>query len=603
MSLLAAIEQGDVPGVREAIAAGEDVNVWDTHGLKKDTSRERKAWCADNFEEELDLVSYTYAKRFRRTALMHAVIGGNDEIVQMLVTAGADVNAADRLGFTPLMIALIHGLAEIAMRLIGAGADVRARNWDKRTPLDFALGVNEAMTAHAPMVKALLDAGADPNTRDGEGRMILITAVEHGASEEIVRLLIEAGADPNVSRKMGEDVITAYDELMMAGKTRDAFFLLRAGADPFRPKMLGSTALGMAAASGSTELVGALIERGANVTERSARQGTALHSAANTRTSGTGEVARRLIALGAEINARDETGSTPLLLAASQGNLDVIRTLLSFGADTSIPLAQAADPRITERYRGYTPLLIAIAWLEIDRRYTRPPPDRVEIVRALVAGGADATCPGDDGATPLSMAERFKRDDMVRILRRGASSRREVPAGLFAAVEAGDAAGVIESLSELPASGIVNERGETPLARAAALGHATVVEALLRAGASPDEAEADTPLGLAAASGHAPVVSSLIAAGANLDERTRGGLTPLMVAAAAGHLDVVRLLVEAGASVDATDPWGSHTSALSCALERGHESVWEYLAPLTPAEQVEAAASMAQLREDLRRMR
>ena len=96
------------------------------------------------------------------TALLHAVAGGNDEIVQMLVIAGADVNAADRLGFTPLMIALIHGHAEVAMRLIGAGADVRARNWDKRTPLDFALGVNEAMTVHATIVKALLDAGSRP---------------------------------------------------------------------------------------------------------------------------------------------------------------------------------------------------------------------------------------------------------------------------------------------------------------------------------------------------------------------------------------------------------------------------------------------------------
>ena len=55
----------------------------------------------------------------------------------------------------------------------------------------------------------------------------------------------------------------------------------------------------------------------------------------------------------------------------------------------------------------YTPLLIAIAWLEIDRN---TPDRRLTESRsfgALVAGGADATCPGDDGATPLSLAEQL----------------------------------------------------------------------------------------------------------------------------------------------------------------------------------------------------
>ena len=81
--------------------------------------------------------------------------------------------------------------------------------------------------------------------------------------------------------------------------------------------------------------------------------------------------------------------------------------------------------------------------------------------------------------------------------------------------------------------------GKTPLYLAAWSGKASVVEALLSAGADKDNARSDTtPLDAASANGHAHVVELLLRADAAKDKPTDEGETPLCAAAEGGHLAV-----------------------------------------------------------------
>ena len=103
--LLAAAETGDLEGVREALAAGADVNARDKWG---------------------------------RTPLHQATRWGRVDVVRLLLDAGAEADARTRWGDTPLHRAAWNGCAEAVRLLLEHGADVGAKDIRNRTPLDRA---------------------------------------------------------------------------------------------------------------------------------------------------------------------------------------------------------------------------------------------------------------------------------------------------------------------------------------------------------------------------------------------------------------------------------------------------------------------------------
>jgi len=170
-----------------------------------------------------------------------------------------------------------------------------------------------------------------------------------------------------------------------------------------------------AAARGDLGKVRELIERGADVNARDNSGGTPLHWAAGI---GRLDVARLLIEHGAYVDARDNYGWTPLHVAAYWGYVEVARLLIEHGADVN---ARDND--------GRTPLHAAASsgWSHC-----------VEVVKLLLEQGADVYAKDKEGRTPMDLARKRGEDvgrEIVKLLKSAVKQKLPVRR-LLASVEA-----------------------------------------------------------------------------------------------------------------------------------------------------------------------
>jgi len=128
-------------------------------------------------------------------------------VVQLLLGAGASVDARDDKGWTPLHWAAAYGHVQLARILVTADADVNAKVSDEQvlvnhivarygapgqTPLHLAAGVAAGGGSNPMLVAYLLAHGADPSIKDDQGRTALDVAVKCGCKES-ERLLRKHG--------------------------------------------------------------------------------------------------------------------------------------------------------------------------------------------------------------------------------------------------------------------------------------------------------------------------------------------------------------------------------------------------------------------------
>jgi hypothetical protein len=125
------------------------------------------------------------------TALEHAVRNDNREMVQLLLNAGAKVNAKNESGETVLMMLDADATADLVWDLINTGAAVNLKDAEDNTALMRAASSN-----NLEAVKTLIDAGAEVNLKSKQGRTALMQAASEGYVN-IVRALVLAGADIN----------------------------------------------------------------------------------------------------------------------------------------------------------------------------------------------------------------------------------------------------------------------------------------------------------------------------------------------------------------------------------------------------------------------
>jgi hypothetical protein len=320
-----------------------------------------------------------------RTPLAHAVGAGSAAIAHALLERGVDPNARDRHGRTPLSdaLALPTDQAEPLIRLLirfGASPEVAAVNGE--TPLGLALARPElrrwlnwpqwklparplhgadlpaaAACGDLEAVTKLLDLGVPIQSVDAQGADALLRAAGCGHAA-LIPLLLERGADPAQTAPSGATPLSAA---VTARRDSVVAVLLERGVAADSRLPTGGTPLMIAAALGFPEIIARLLARGAQATASDERGTSALHAAAQFafRSSET-ESARRslelLIEHGADVNATNAIGQTPLLLLlggrADPGNAVDQKHLLAL---LPLFLLARADLNVQDQ-RGVGPL-------------------------------------------------------------------------------------------------------------------------------------------------------------------------------------------------------------------------------------------------------
>ena len=132
------------------------------------------------------------------TALHWAAAKEDLEMTKALLAAGASVKAVTREGLmTPLMMAAMSGSAPVLDALLRAGADPDIAKSNGTTPLMLA-----AAAGKVDAVQVLLDRGAKPNSREGShGQTALMFAAGTGRAD-VIRLLLTRGADPSIATEV-----------------------------------------------------------------------------------------------------------------------------------------------------------------------------------------------------------------------------------------------------------------------------------------------------------------------------------------------------------------------------------------------------------------
>jgi cytohesin len=303
--------------------------------------------------------------------------------IRALVEAGADVNESDESGVTPLFVAAYSGHAEAVAALLEMGADVH--RWDSRGEPLMHWAAEEGTPE---VIRLLVEAGADVNQRSPRGWTGLHEAALLGRAD-IAEELLRAGADPNVVESEGGDtpLLLAARHVCFTpdddpGGAEIVRLLLAHGADATATDAEDKTPLDWLARWGTADLVSLLLAHGATHN---------LHSAAG---ADDVDAVRALVAEGADVNATDSYGSTPLHHAVP--DLDVVRELL----------LQGADPNARDS-QGDTPLHV---WAQLD--------GAEEVGRALVEAGANADALDNCGETPLFFAARTGKTSCTDVLLR-----------------------------------------------------------------------------------------------------------------------------------------------------------------------------------------
>lgn len=294
------------------------------------------------------------------TPLLAAADGGHKNIVEILIANGSEVNAKDEEGETAMMHAVRKGHKETFEMLIAKGADVNLKNNKEFTAMMLA-----AAAGHKDFVETLIAKGGDVNAEGAEGVTALMVA-KLNKHEDIAKMLEAAGARKEDYSKMQSKISSEVDKKMLLDESYN----------------------------GHITEVKWVLERGVDVNTRdkNAKECTPMMLAA---LKGHVDIVKMLIAKGADMEARNETGLTALMYAASNGHKDVVETLISNKADVDAKDNGRATALMYAAGKGYT-----------------------DIVHLLIENGGDVNARDAMGGTAIAWALHYGHSDVIKTLRR-----------------------------------------------------------------------------------------------------------------------------------------------------------------------------------------
>ena len=458
------------------------------------------------------------------------------EAVKFLVGYGCNPLLANSCGSTPLHISVERGYISVARYLLTLGAPL---------PPDLLVTLDRGWWATVPMIRFLVENGADVLARTGDGDSLLYTVLKSRSSYdenealEAIKLLVSYGCNPFEADSHGN---TLLHIAVQQGDTYVARYLLTLGA-PLPPDLLVTLDCDQSGWS-TAPMIHSLVENGVNVFAHSSDGDSVLHLVLRcfNDANETLEAMKVLVGYGCDPLEANFHGNTPLHIAVRQGHISAARYLLTLGA----PL----PPDLLVTLKGY--------WLGWSTAYMIP---------FLVENGVDVLARASNGDSVLDIALQsvYYDHESVEIVR----------------TLVGYGCDPLET----------NSRGNTPLHVAVARGHTSTSRYLLTLGAS---LPSDLPVTLNRDRSRwstAPMIHFLVENGVDIfAHSTEDGDSLLHIALQCFYddekeaLEAVKVLVGYGCDPIEANFHG-HTP-LRIAVQRGHISAAQYFitldAPLPP---------------------
>ena len=402
--LHSAVAKGDAAAVKFLLGKGADV----TKKRRGDDSRNPYRMQTQGFEQFI-------ASEAGGTPLFYAALTGKKDIAAMLLEKGAKADAQSTGGATPLHAAAQRNDAEMLKILCGGKnkPQLDGKDGTGNSALFYA-----AAGGHKKAAEYLLQQGASTAPENNIRNTALHVAAKNG-HKEMVALLLAHGADAKAVNSRGQSVLdmaipqySAHAGAALQGYYGAAEALIKGGADiDAQCRDKGQTALHQAAAGGHLPIVKALLNKGADPDITSDDGETALLKAVraarggyNYATPGQDAAVDLLLHYGASPDIPDGKGMTPLMLACENGRGDLARKLLDCGADVN-----------ARAYDGSTPLSGAV-----QSRSTA-------LVKLLLERGADEKAQKIPGETLIEFAKkRNAPHEIVVLLREVPKQRRKL---------------------------------------------------------------------------------------------------------------------------------------------------------------------------------
>ncbi|TQM57390.1 hypothetical protein FBY41_4214 [Humibacillus xanthopallidus] len=345
-----------------------------------------------------------------------------------LVARGANVNAKDDTQQSAYLVATSEGRLDLLRLALAHGARVDDKDSWNGTGL-----IRAAERGHSLIVGELLRAGIDRDHVNRIGYQAIHEAVWLGRDSttyvDTVRVLVAGGVE--LTRTSRDEGLTPLQMARERGHDRLEGVLVKATTS--RPPADPDAALLAAAARGDADAVAGALRAGADLEARDDRRRTALLLAV---AGDHVDAARVLVAMGADPDALDDRHDTPWLVTGVTGSVAMLEALLPAGPDLTIRNRYGGISVIPASERGHVGYVRRVVGTGIDVNHVNDlgwtalleavilgdgGPAHEEIVRILLAAGADRTIADKDGVTALQHARAKGYTSIARLLEARAS--------------------------------------------------------------------------------------------------------------------------------------------------------------------------------------
>jgi ankyrin repeat protein len=323
---------------------------------------------------EEDVLLVNIKDKAGNTPLHIAATIGSVELIELILSKGADINAQNTQLNTPLHEAIQNRKENISLLLIENGADLNKVNTQDQTPLHRAALHNQKRTGEmlidkgasvdpvdkyqrTPFLyvarqwgdvefgKLLLDKGADINIKDMDNQMALDLAAWRGFND-FIDFLLDNGAEYDTSRGGTRWMLTFAAN---CGSTRLFNVVLKKEKELLSDESFSQRIMHTAITGGSVEIVNLLLSKNIPLNNDANIYGwTPSHYAA---LNGHAEMIRFLVEKKFDINQRTLSGRSVYNIAEENDQNDVKKTIKELDGDTS----PAKFPELTGVYFGQTP--------------------------------------------------------------------------------------------------------------------------------------------------------------------------------------------------------------------------------------------------------